>query len=159
MLQIPVTIDVQAVLDNEKAKAELFDWLVCEPDFMDGLIELLVDGATKMNSWPTDHYLSTMRERFLKGFQAFTEAELVARERSAEERRSEAQRQVWAMERQIKSLKDLVERAKLDFKDLPGTEDGPVTEVLFQIQHRGDSHCLCPACRLLAYLKRGEIPA
>lgn len=157
-MNIPVTIDIQAVLDNEAARAEMFDRLVCEPDFMDGLVELLVDDATKMNSWPTDHYLSTMRERLLKGFGAFTEAELVARERSAEERRAEAQSKVWDMERQVKGLSDLIKRANLTFHDAEKTGEGPVTEVRFAVQHRGDEACSCDACRLLRYLKRSEVP-
>jgi hypothetical protein len=158
-MNIPVTINLQAILEGETARAEMFDRLVCEPDFMDGLIELLVDGATRMSSWPTDHYLSTMRERLLAGFGAHTEAELVARERSAEERRSEAQRKVWDMERRIKSLSDLVKRANLTFHDVEKTDEGPVTEVRFTVQHRGNEGCSCDACHLIKYLRKSEVPA
>lgn len=157
-MDIPVLIDVRAILENEKSKAEMYDRLVCEPDFMDGLVDLLVNGATKMGSWPTDHYLATMRERLLKGFSAITQSELVAREEYAESERAKAQSKVWDMERRIKDLESLISRANLVFADAPKTEEGPVTEVRFTVQHRGDEACVCDACRLIRYLRKSAIP-
>lgn len=157
-MNIQVVIDFRAILENEKSKAEIYDRLVCEPDFMDGLIELLVEGSTRMNSWPTDHYLATMRERLLTGFGAITQSQLVNREQYAESERSKAMSKVWEMERRIKDLERLVKNANLVFEDLPKTDDGPVTCIKFAVQHRGDESCACDACKLIRYLRKAEVP-
>ena len=156
-MRIPVTLDIQAVLQDESAKVELIDELLIDSTFLGELAELLVVGFTSQSSWPCNSVLAKLREKVLLGFGAEMQAELVANAQRAEDRRDEAQRQQWDAEKKVSGLKSMVKRANPVLSNAEATEDGPVTEIKFTIQHRGNEGDSCPACHLMRFLKNAEV--
>jgi hypothetical protein len=129
-LEVKVALDLSDIMNNPKAKKELYDQLVCDSGFMDEFITLLIDGYTNQDSYPCSSTLANMRERILEGFKLTTEADLVRQLESKNIELRKTWGEKWGAENELKWVKDLFKHVVVVQRS--GLTDSPTMIMLEQ---------------------------
>jgi hypothetical protein len=157
---ITVQMSIKDLLRDTEVRKELIDELLCDVDFLESLTALFVEGYTTQGSCPIDRTLADLRKGLLEGFEATTQAELVAREQNSRELAENSRSEKWAAMRKLEELSRIAKSANFQFKKAEPIEaDGHfLTEGSFTLTHtQSDRLGDCEACKLTKFLNGGAL--
>lgn len=163
-MNVQVNLDLNEVLKGDANRREIGDRLLCDEEFMDSFINLMVYGSTNQDSWPNDEVLSALRVKLLTGFKDFTHAELVARMQRESDEMHKTWTKIYELESHMKRILRLFQNAQIeDVKaEVKGTSEGkpPITRVSFSVVHSASISVsdMCNACDLIKFIRATNNP-
>lgn len=156
-MQVKVVVDLFELFKDPTNRAEIFDRLLCDEEFMTGFAELLVYGATAQGSWPNESALHKFQALVLSGFNDYASAELALRLKHMIEAHKETLCNVWDLQAQIRMIQSMFTNVKIESVETDPEqvmEDGePRTDIRIRIKHHGDDRFFCDACKLIRFLR------